>query len=161
MDNKLKRAVVEAAGYQIMTPGETESGCYALNAFESPDAKSDSKHITTFESIDMLLQEMYLRVMYTTFDFLNINDSEWFHYPQEKIIECVKLAYPAYFAAKDEKSIEELAEEALNAACYLMQTKLGVNDGGYAGIIFSCGEVKQRFIDYINGEVSHIKAIHP
>lgn len=157
MDNKLKRAVIEAAGYQIMTPGETESGCFVLNAFEPPDTKGRANTYTTFESVEMLLQEMHLRVMYTTFDFLNINDSEWFHYPEDKIIECVKLAYPAYFSAKDEKSIDELAEEALNAACYLMQTKLGVNDGGYASIIFSGGEVKQRFIDYINGEIAQIK----
>lgn len=156
-DEALKRAVIEAAGYQIMTVGETEQGCYVLNAFEPPTHKNGVKQLETFGNIDLLLEEIHLRVLYKTFEFLNIHESVWFHYSEKMVLDSIKLAFPAYFAAKDEKSVEELAEEALNAACYLIQTKLGVTDGGYASIVFSGDEVKQLFINYINGEVSNIK----
>lgn len=52
--------------------------------------------------------------------------------------------------------IEELAEDALNAACLCIQQKLEVESGDLAGIVFSgyYGEsVKQAFVAYIRLEL--------
>jgi len=50
-------------------------------------------------------------------------------------------------------NVKELAEEALNAACKLMQDRLGVTDGGFASAFFSDDQVQDVFVEYINAEV--------
>lgn len=52
-----------------------------------------------------------------------------------------------------EKQVQDLAEEALNAACFAIQTALGVTDGMRASIFFSGSDVKEKFIEYINSEI--------
>lgn len=54
------------------------------------------------------------------------------------------------------KEIEDLAEEALNAACLVIQTKLGVTDGGYASMFFSGDETREKFEDYIESEIRNL-----
>ena len=49
--------------------------------------------------------------------------------------------------------IDDLAEEALNSACLAIQTRLGVDDGGFASMFFSDNEVKSKFIEYIKAEI--------
>lgn len=51
--------------------------------------------------------------------------------------------------------IDDLAEEALNIACLTIQNSLNINDGGYASIVFSDNEVKEKFIEYIKGEIQN------
>jgi hypothetical protein len=56
-----------------------------------------------------------------------------------------------------DKDIEDMAESALNAACYDIQEKLGQTDGGIAGIFFSGpnGDVARKlFADYIRLELN-------
>jgi hypothetical protein len=53
--------------------------------------------------------------------------------------------------------IEALAEDALNAACLEIQKKLGVTDGGVAGVFFSGDEgddVRAHFNYYIRLELN-------
>ena len=55
-----------------------------------------------------------------------------------------------------ENDIDNLAEDALNAACCEIQEKLGQDDGGIAGVFFSGpnGETaKKLFADYIRLEL--------
>jgi len=51
----------------------------------------------------------------------------------------------------------QIIEEALNAACLVVQEKIGVTDGGWASLFFS-GENRQKFDDlfsaYIRSEKS-------
>lgn len=49
--------------------------------------------------------------------------------------------------------IEQLAENALNAACLVIQTTIGQTDGGNASIFFSGDEVKNQLIAYIDYEM--------
>lgn len=53
------------------------------------------------------------------------------------------------------QQIDNLAEEALNSACLLIQEALNVKAGDYAGIFFSGSEVKDIFIEYIKGEIQN------
>ena len=55
------------------------------------------------------------------------------------------------------KAIEQLAEDALNTACLLMQVELGITDGGHAGSFFSDDEVRDKFIAYIESELRGIE----
>ena len=55
------------------------------------------------------------------------------------------------------KAIEQLAEDALNAACLVIQEELDITDGGYAGAFFSDNEVRDKFIAYIEGELRGIE----
>jgi len=54
-------------------------------------------------------------------------------------------------------NITGLAEDALNAACLCIQTKLGVDDGGFASLFFT-GENHDTLIatleEYIHGELA-------
>lgn len=52
-----------------------------------------------------------------------------------------------------ESEIKALANEALNEACFAIQTKLGVTCGGYASIHFSDNAVRRAFEDYIRSEI--------
>lgn len=45
-----------------------------------------------------------------------------------------------------EKEINELADDALSAACLHIQQKLGQDDGGIAGVFFS-GDMKEQVLD--------------
>ena len=56
-----------------------------------------------------------------------------------------------------DKQIEELAYDAINDACYLMQNKLGITDGGYASVFFSDDKVMNIFKDYIDRELENIE----
>lgn len=56
------------------------------------------------------------------------------------------------FVATDE-SIGDLADEALNAACLLIQRRLGVTTGDLAGMHFSDGEARMLLVDYIGAEL--------
>lgn len=53
----------------------------------------------------------------------------------------------------NENEIEALASDALNAACLLIQQRLGVKTGDLAGIIFSDDVVLLRFEAYIEAEL--------
>jgi hypothetical protein len=53
-----------------------------------------------------------------------------------------------------DEEIEALAEEALNAAALITQDRLGVTDGGFAGIFFSDGKVERIFQTYIRSELA-------
>lgn len=55
----------------------------------------------------------------------------------------------------DENKIDDLAEEALNAACLLIQDSIGQTDGGVAGMFFSDNEVKEKFKEYIRLEMAY------
>lgn len=57
------------------------------------------------------------------------------------------------FANLTPKEIEDLAEEALNAACVVMQNRIGQTDGGTAALFFSDDEVKNAFMEYVRHEV--------
>ncbi len=54
------------------------------------------------------------------------------------------------------KQIKEVAYDALNDACYLMQNKLGITDGGYASVYFSDDKVMDIFKDYIDRELENM-----
>jgi len=53
-----------------------------------------------------------------------------------------------------DEDIEALAEEALNAAAALIQDRLGVTDGGVAGLAFSDGKVLSLLKSYIRTELN-------
>ena len=54
--------------------------------------------------------------------------------------------------------IGELADEALNAACALIQDRLGQTDGGFAGIYFSGDHlIREILTDYIWKEIEGLK----
>ena len=55
------------------------------------------------------------------------------------------------------KRIKEVADDALNEACYSMQTKLGITDGGYASVFFSDDKVMDIFKDYIERELGNLE----
>ena len=55
----------------------------------------------------------------------------------------------------NQPEIDNLAENALNAACLVIQDALGVTSGDLAGQFFSDGEVKDKFMDYIRSELCH------
>ena len=54
----------------------------------------------------------------------------------------------------DHKTIELLAEQALDTACATIQKALEVTTGDLAGVIFSDNTVKNSFIAYINAEIN-------
>lgn len=54
--------------------------------------------------------------------------------------------------------IDDLAEDALNAACLVIQDALKVASGDLAGIFFSDGEVKSQLIKYIQSELNQKQA---
>lgn len=56
----------------------------------------------------------------------------------------------------NQAEVDDLAEAALNAACLVIQEKLGVTDGGYASIYFSDDEVREEFKDYIQSEINNL-----
>jgi hypothetical protein len=51
------------------------------------------------------------------------------------------------------EQINELANEALNAAAALIQKRLGVTDGGHAAIFFSDDVALNNLVDYIASEI--------
>jgi len=53
---------------------------------------------------------------------------------------------------RDEREIENLANEALDEACYYIQRKLGVKSGDFASHFFSDGIVLNKLIQYIEEE---------
>jgi hypothetical protein len=55
-----------------------------------------------------------------------------------------------------EKEMRELADDALNAACLVMQEAVGQTDGGFAGIWFSGDEVRDNFVEYIRREIEGV-----
>lgn len=57
------------------------------------------------------------------------------------------------------KQVEDLAEEALNAACLVIQNAIGQTDGGNASIFFSDDEVRNAFISYIWYETPDVEII--
>lgn len=54
------------------------------------------------------------------------------------------------------KQIEALAYDALNEACFVMQTKLGITDGGFASHFFSDDKVMDIFKNYIDRELENM-----
>jgi hypothetical protein len=56
-----------------------------------------------------------------------------------------------------DKQIDSLAYDALNEACYLMQNKLGITDGGFASVFFSDDKVINIFKEYIDRELENIE----
>lgn len=54
-----------------------------------------------------------------------------------------------------DKQIDSLAYDALNEACYLMQNKLGITDGGFASVFFSDEKVMDIFKEYIDRELEN------
>ena len=56
-----------------------------------------------------------------------------------------------------DKQIDSLAYEALNEACFVMQTKLGITDGGFASHFFSDDKVMDIFKDYIDRELEKME----
>jgi hypothetical protein len=50
-------------------------------------------------------------------------------------------------------AIESLADEALNAACLLIQQRVGQDAGDLAGAFFSCDTVRKAFEQYIKLEL--------
>lgn len=59
----------------------------------------------------------------------------------------------------DDSDVEDLAEDALNIACLMIQNRIGQGDGGLAGIVFSDDEVKNKFAEYIRAEIDRVKAV--
>ena len=53
-----------------------------------------------------------------------------------------------------DKEIEALADEALNAACLLIQNKLEQTDGGLASLFFSGDDTLDTFKAYIRAELA-------
>ena len=53
---------------------------------------------------------------------------------------------------REQKEIEFLAQEALDEAIYLIQQKLGIKHGDFAGHFFSDEIVLNKFIEYIEQE---------
>lgn len=53
----------------------------------------------------------------------------------------------------DKGDVKGLAEEALDAACLVIQNKLGQTDGGVAGHFFSDNRVQERLMAYIQTEI--------
>lgn len=55
------------------------------------------------------------------------------------------------------KKVDEIVEDALNAACFSVQTQLDVTDGGLAGIMFSGDDERLAFsdsmIEYVKAEL--------
>jgi hypothetical protein len=56
-----------------------------------------------------------------------------------------------------ELEIDDLAEEALNAACLTIQKSIGQTDGGPASIFFSNEVVKRRLKGYVRFELEIAK----
>ena len=52
-----------------------------------------------------------------------------------------------------ENEVEALADEALDAACKLIQDRIGQTDGGIAGFYFSGEEVQAKLCGYIRAEL--------
>jgi hypothetical protein len=52
------------------------------------------------------------------------------------------------------KEIEDLAEDALNAACLIVQDRIGQDDGGIASQVFSGNQVHDLFVAYIKTELA-------
>jgi hypothetical protein len=60
------------------------------------------------------------------------------------------------------QGIEDLAEEALNAAVRLIQDRLGVETGDFAGLFFSGAlerATKNIFQEYINAELKNVEEV--
>lgn len=51
--------------------------------------------------------------------------------------------------------IKDLVEESLNEACLVIQTKIGIDDGGYAGMFFSDDIVRNKLKAYIIAELEN------
>jgi hypothetical protein len=52
-----------------------------------------------------------------------------------------------------EDGINDLAREALDAACLLIQERLGVETGDLAGMFFDDDRVEESFRNYIRSEL--------
>jgi len=53
---------------------------------------------------------------------------------------------------QEQREFENLANEALDEACYYIQRKLGVKSGDFASHFFSDGIVLNKLIQYIEEE---------
>lgn len=54
---------------------------------------------------------------------------------------------------KDHEAFKkQLADQALDAACLVIQKALDVKTGDMAGIFFLSGEIQEKFIEYIDAE---------
>lgn len=75
-----------------------------------------------------------------------------------KLLNVVESAFDPRKHEMTPEGIEQMAENALNAAALSIQDELGVETGDAAGIFFS-GEhekaIKKILIDYINFELMH------
>jgi len=80
------------------------------------------------------------------------DQDRWNHYalkatPEEAISFGLRL-----LITKEE--IDELVNDAIDAAALSIQDRLGVDDGGYAGVFFSGdNEVSEGLAQYIKGEI--------
>lgn len=56
------------------------------------------------------------------------------------------------------EQIEEIAEDALNAACLVMQDAIGQTDGGFASLYFSGDHlIREILFDYISKEIQGLE----
>jgi hypothetical protein len=53
---------------------------------------------------------------------------------------------------KDQKHLENLANEALDEAVYFIQVRLGIKSGDFASHFFSDGEVQKKLLEYAEDE---------
>lgn len=61
----------------------------------------------------------------------------------------------------DKNQISDLADEALHAACAVIQDRLGQTDGGMAGIYFSGDHlIREILTDYIMQEIQGLTFDH-
>lgn len=57
------------------------------------------------------------------------------------------------------EQVQELAEDALNASCVVIQDQLGIADGMGASIVFSDDKVLNKYISYIIDEIEDSESV--
>jgi len=79
--------------------------------------------------------------------------------PAGECTACGALSYlvPAQGDAAQggDVNVQGLANDALDAACLLIQRALGVTDGGLAALVFSDGKAAELLCEYIRSEIAH------
>ena len=53
---------------------------------------------------------------------------------------------------RDQKHLENFANEALDEAVYFIQMRLGIKSGDFASHFFSDGEVQKKLLEYAEDE---------
>jgi len=53
---------------------------------------------------------------------------------------------------RDERELDELAQNALDDAVFTIQQRLGIESGDFASHFFSGGEVQQKLFEYAKEE---------